>query len=247
MEKTDIDEKALKIQEYIESGESREEIAGKFGYKNWKCLDIYMRRQGMKWDSKRNIYYNPLDPEYNRAYETTFAQPKISMIINMFDNNDSDPMKVAKRAGFKDHREMASYMSARGYKWSYEQNNYVKLSVETASNINSTIDEISSCAENTASEDNDFSKYIPLLEFAMNNKDKIYEFLQSSFETIPRYVVPGINRTKSFYMSDKLSNLVGEFSEKYNISQKEIIEAALIEFLKTHSFKDEVEHLLRSP
>jgi hypothetical protein len=246
MGKSDIDDKALKILECILNGETREETAKKFGYSNWKSMDIYMRRRGMKWDSRRYIYYDPSEYENDHTYEAACAHPKISMIINMFDDSSADPMQIAKKAGFKDHHEMASYMSARGYVWSYDQNNYIKSSTTAEQDDNGKADEVSACAETTAGESNGFSKYVPLLETLLENKNKLYRLLQPSHKSIPRYIVPGICRTKSFYMSNELSQLVSEFSQKYNISQKEIIEAALIDFLKNHSFKDEVEHLLES-
>jgi len=245
------DKKTLEIQNAIASGESREEVARRFGYKSWKGLDIYMRRKGMMWSSRLKIYYDPSNFDFDGFKKppiTGEESPKILSIISMFEKDHSDPMGIAKKNGFKDHREMASYMAARGYTWSFEHNNYIKSS-ESSNNKHGNPD--NTLFEKEASQDaavplnNDFSRYIPLLELMLKNKDKFYKFLQSSSETIPRYVVPGISRTKSFYMSDRLSNLIAEFSTTFNISQKEIIETALIEFFKKYSFREEVEHILQ--
>lgn len=242
-ERHDYDEKFFIIQEAISNGKSREEIARELGYKTWKSLDIYMRRKGMKWDPKRSIYYDPLEDMANTLGDIANIPHKISLVISLFSKENPDPLEIAKRAGFKDHHEMGAYMAARGYTWSYEQNNYVKSDKTTkpyteGKNISDSIEDNADISQSS------LSKYIPILETLLENKDKLYQLIQPSLNSIPRYVVPGINRTKSFYMSDRLSNLVSEFSRKYNISQKEIIEAALIEFLKKYSFKNEVEELL---
>jgi hypothetical protein len=250
--KYETDKKFLEIQNALANGESREEVAKRLGYKSWKGLDIYMRRKGMMWNSRHKVYYDPSDYDFDslkKLHITSEEPPKIASIISMFDKDHADPMDIAKKNGFKDHREMASYMAARGYTWSFDHNNYIK----SCENNNDKHDnQENALFENEASQaidtplNSDFSRYVPLLELMLKNKDKFYEFLQSSSETIPRYVVPGISRTKSFYMSDRLSNLIAEFSTTFNISQKEIIETALIEFFKKYSFRKEVEHILQS-
>lgn len=50
---------------------------------------------------------------------------------------------------------------------------------------------------------------------------------------IPRYAVPGIVRTKAIYMSDMIAKLTGEFSEEKNVTQREIMKAALIEYCRS--------------
>jgi hypothetical protein len=259
VKKNQQDKRLIEIQSAIASGETREDVAKRLGYKTWKGLDIYMRRKGMMWNSRQKVYYNPSDYDFGSLKTSRVPgeqPPKIAAIISMFGESGADPMQIALRNGFKDHREMASYMSARGYTWSFDENNYVK----TYKNSNGKQDNKDSAKSESymtggesdksdsanAAGSNGLSRYAPLLELILKNKDKFYEFLQSSSETIPRYVVPGISRTKSFYMSDKLSSLVAEFSTKFNISQKEIIETALIEFLKKYSFEEEVEHMLHS-
>ncbi|WJY26390.1 hypothetical protein [Sporosarcina trichiuri] len=46
-------------------------------------------------------------------------------------------------------------------------------------------------------------------------------------------------------MSDLIAKLTAEFSEEKYITQRENVEAALIEYLKKYGFKQEVESLLR--
>lgn len=62
----------------------------------------------------------------------------------------------------------------------------------------------------------------------------------------PRYAVPGLVRTKAIYMSDMIAKLAGEFSKEKNVTQREIMEAAPIEYLQRYGFKKEIETLLRN-
>jgi len=63
---------------------------------------------------------------------------------------------------------------------------------------------------------------------------------------IPRYALPGLVRTKAIYMSDMVSKLTAEFSREKNVTQREIVEAALVEYLQKYGFKKEIDTLLRN-
>ena len=91
-------------------------------------------------------------------------------------------------------------------------------------------------------------RYAELLEFLDRNKNKLYALLMASGNqagTIPRFIVPGTTKTKSVYMSDLLSKLINEFSESKNLSQRDIFEGAIIEFLKKYGYAREIELLLK--
>ncbi len=79
-------------------------------------------------------------------------------------------------------------------------------------------------------------------------RDDIYDLLSGTKEDgiIPRYIVPGLVRTKAIYMSDMIAKLAGEFSKEKNITQREIVEVALIEYLQKYGFKREIETLLKN-
>lgn len=239
-------QRATYIQNCLEKGLSREEISKTLGYKSWRGLDIYMRRKGMKWNSQNGKYYP--SPSQKKAYDiNTHAVPeKISRVISKFDSSWEDPVKIAVECGFKNHRELSSYMAARGYIWSPEENNYIadkkQLPKSTALASQSPLQ------ADITFEERGMEKYVEFLDILIKNRDRLLSLIQhqSSPGTIPRYIVPGVTRTKSFYMSDSLSALITEYSQIMNISQKEIIEAAVIEFLRKYSFKNQVDSLLGS-
>ena len=89
-------------------------------------------------------------------------------------------------------------------------------------------------------------KYIGTLKLLYEKEDKLREILEGKkiIGEIPKYSVPGTSKTKSIYMSDLLSRLIIGFSETKNISQKEIVESAVVEYLMNYGYKEEVELLL---
>ena len=230
------------ILKWLKSGKTREETAAALGYKSWRGLDIFMRRQGMRWDSSRNTYYVPEETTDTRLKLVDNTPAKIAMIISKFNQRDADPMEIARQEGFSDHRQLSSYMLSRGYEWSDDSNNYVKSYKAPKPTLKAEAE----AEEDTGDMDDDIAKFMPFFKELFENRDKLLEILHQSSTTgeIPRYIVPGVTRTKSFYMSDTISRLICEFSQRRNISQKEIIEAALIEFLRKYSFKDEVDSIL---
>ena len=53
--------------------------------------------------------------------------------------------------------------------------------------------------------------------------------------------MPGLVRAKAVYTSDMVAKLAAEFSKEKNISQREVIEGAVIEYLQRYGFKNEIE------
>jgi len=91
-------------------------------------------------------------------------------------------------------------------------------------------------------------EYLPFLRFLYEKRDEVYQLLSGTKEDgkIPRYALPGLVRTKAIYMSDMIAKLAGEFSREKNVTQREIMEAALVEYLQKYGFKREIEALLKN-
>lgn len=239
-------EKVTFIRNHLEAGKTREELAAILGYKSWRGLDILMRRHGMKWDSRKNSYYTAEETD-NRDAAGCY-QSKTALIISKFREIDADPMEVAKQSGFENHRQLSSYMSARGFVWSADINNYIRQPSKAENRENDDPEESISDTRDTHTDIqySSLEKYLPFFDILLKHKERLLDLIlpASAPGSVPRYTVPGITRTKSFYMSDLLSKLVLEFSQCKNISQKEVIEAAVIEFLRKYSFKKQVDELL---
>jgi len=200
--------------------QTRDEAAEEMGYKNYKSLDMYMRRKNFRYDSESGQYV----PKENRVDKLnrdpkSYAPTKVVSIITAFEEANADPMLIAKQEGFKDHKEMAEYMTNKGYEWNAYKNNYVKAIGKVEEK---TADEVIEEAVATQIPPTDIDEYIPFIRFLYEKRDDIYQLLSGTKEdgTIPRYVVPGLVRTKAIYMSDMVAKLTAEFSKEKNVNPK---------------------------
>lgn len=230
-------------------GKSRDDIASEFNHKSYRTIDMYMRRHGYMWDSYKKIYVPKLEERINP--EPTPTTSKVKKIISLF-KMGLEPKEVAKKTGIKDHMAMAVYMKSKGYSWSSEKQNYLFLkgkqcveneNIEKISeeDIKETKKEISM---NSMDSFEEIEKLLPMLEMIYRNKDKLAELLAiNTGNVIPRYVVGGVTITKSLCMAHPLAELIKEFSKEKNLSQREIFEVALIEFLKKYGYENEVNAL----
>lgn len=262
--KAEYDEKY--ILKSLLMGKTREELAEEFNHKNYRTLDMYMRRRGYVWEGNKQVYI--LKPSEAPKFEVASSTSKVDKIITLF-NSGADPREIAKKVGMKDHRTMAMYMKDKGFIWSSERQNYILLKGEQPS-INIETEEYEdditadgSCIQaNFSSSPSPFEdlpsfmdapkndrmeRLLPMLEMLDRNKDKLAELLSiNEGSTIPRYVVGGITITKSLCMSHNLAELIKEFSKEKNISQREIFEVSIIEFLRKYGYENEIKALFSS-
>ena len=73
----------------------------------------------------------------------------------------------------------------------------------------------------------------PRIAIRMNGKEEIGEASE-----IPRYFIPGFYGTKAVRMNHVLDNMITSFSEEKNMSQKEIVEVAIVEFFLKYGDAD---------
>ncbi|MCG7315698.1 hypothetical protein [Brevibacillus laterosporus] len=259
------DERVNEILRGLVEGKSRDLLAKELGHKNYKTLDIYMRRKNFVWDRDKQTYV----PAYNRiekwdSSKDLVSSSKISTIISLFQKEGADAKTIAKRLGFSDHRELATYMKSKGYKWSSDKKNYEKLTGKFTEDILSTslpatTQEAESSVEapealQSVLKANRIDKgqlgsieaYLPILELLDRNRDRLIDLIVPGSESgkVPRYAVPGIFVTKSVHMTNTLDQMVREYSKEKNISQRDIFAVALIEFFQRYGYEREIETLL---
>lgn len=242
-------EKVEYILQELGKGRSREDLAVEYDYSNYKSLDIYLRRRGFRYDSEKENYVPDLPEEEVVVPEN--ANSKVALIITMFTKENADPKKIAESAGFEDHREMANYMQRQGFSWSNTQQNY-----RPAANKATEEDEQDDSGPKSAEvlpekvemlQSSSLQKFIPLLEKLQQKEEELFALVDGTSDgTVPKYAVPGQSTTKSIYMSKSLAQFLEEFSDVKNLSQREIVEAALVQFLKQYGYKTEMETLLSS-
>ena len=242
------DSKVRKIMELLKF-QTRDEAAEELGYSTYKSMDQYMRRKNFRFNGDLGQYV----PRENKTHKLdrdpkSYAPTRVVSIITAFEEANPDPRLIAKQEGFRDHKEMAGYMTTKGYEWNAYKNNYVKAIGRVEETVDEKIEKAEPEPKTAAAPPTDIDEYIPFIRFLYEKRDDIYHLISGTKEdgTIPRYVVPGLVRTKAIYMSDMVAKLAGEFSKEKNITQREIVEGALIEYLQKYGFKREIETLLKN-
>ena len=257
MEFRNNEEKVIYVLESIHRGRDQDQIARDLGYKNYKSLDMFMRREGYIKEKRLGNYLpkNGKGIIYDEvASKNTHISTKALEVIQLFKNKELSPKMVAHEAGFESPKEMASYMKSKGLIWDSNRNNYVaEDSDESPKEIKLYVqdkaeEKIDIKEENPDELPRDMAKYMELLKYLDSRKEKIVELIECTMAgesgQMPRYILPGVFITKSVHMSNQLDQMIRDFSDEKNISQKEIFEIALIDFLKKYGYHKEVSVML---
>lgn len=258
------DEKVKFIIESLCRNKNRDEIARELGYSTYKSMDIFLNRQGYRWNrSLKNYLKEEVSSlkDYRHSLvegKSNSYNSKAEHIVGLISKGNYDLKVIAKIAKFKDYKEMALFMKSKGYLWSDEVNNYVLKSYQNLKedSVESCLvekDKISSAdnynTDNKITDGLEYKRYLPLLEFLEANRKSLCKLFQQqclSERELPRYIIKGAFVTKSVHMNNLLDQMIREYSEENNISQREIFEIALIEFFKKYGYNREIETLLSS-
>jgi thermostable 8-oxoguanine DNA glycosylase len=257
-----LKENPVKKMEYImsqaASGKTNKELAEELGYKDVHNLYTFMRRRGYVWNGNKGLYAVKGEKQEEEQQEVIEDIPsgKVASIVSMFAKK-IDGKEIAKSLRFSNYQEMADYMKSKGYLWDNSKQNYAKAVVKTE------IEPVKVSLEpkqeptrvirddtpgNIANQCNCMERYGNIVNFLEANKDKLDELLKACDGEgirIPRYTLPGYTAPKSLSMSNSLERLIKEFSEDNNISQKEIVEVAIVEFLKKYGYASQVKEVLK--
>lgn len=239
-----FDRQVDEILKMLEDGIDREEIAEKLGYKNPISLDNYMRRRNFSWDSRQKNFV-PASERYSGKGQNNILQlhgtSKAALILSLFAQGESDAKDIARQVGLETHKELASYMKNKGYEWDTEQENYVKKSLDKVNASQQATGLAQLGASATVAEV--LENIIPLLK-NLQSADHQSSQVKKSFEeaqSMPRYRVKGMYGTKAMRMANVLDELMRRYSKDKNISQREIVEVALIEFFQKYGYRDDIE------
>lgn len=237
-----FDRQVDKILGMLEDGTDRVEIAEKLGYKNPMSLDNYMRRRNFSWDSRQKNFV-PAAERYSGKGRDNLIQlhgtSKAALIISLFSQEGSDAKDIARQVGFDAHTEMASYMKRKGYEWNSLKGNYIKMSTDKLqqSGSHAQLGENDSMAEM-------LENILPLLKNIQKTGQQSSQVISEETQSLPRYQIKGMYGTKAMRMANVLDELIRGYSKERNISQREIIEVALIEFFQKYGYRDQVEEFL---
>ena len=250
------DKRELEIIQKLKDGRTREDIAKDYDYSTWKSLDIFMRRRFYVWNSDENIYEPETTNTDNiRDQLISNISIKAEQVINRISEGE-DPRQIAKSLGFEGNRQMSDYMEKEGLVWNSQEENYVEGNIKSINGNVKGGDEKLNTEDSVRSKKHEFSgnmdsgelsKYLPIFEMLYENRDRLSELLlEDNSGNIPKYIVPGASKTKSIYMNDKLSRLMADFASNNGVSQREIVEAGIILYMRRFggSYKKDIDLLL---
>lgn len=243
-----FDRQANQILEMLEQGMSKSDIAKTLGYNNPLSIDNYMRRRNFSWDSRERNFV-PAAERYSAKAKNNITPfrgtSKADVIISLFDQGELNVKEIARQVGFETNKEMTKFMKNKGYLWDPIEGNYVQglttgVMLEPSANptsqtsTNATITEV-------------LQNLIPLLQG--NSSNHQVSITKEHLETdepprLPRYTVSGQYTTKGMRMAIALDEMTRKFSAERYLSQREILEIALIEFFKKYGYRTEVEKLI---
>jgi len=250
--KFDPEERVEAIKAGLKEGKTRKEIAAELGYTNWRGMDTFMRRRDYRWDGE---FYIPKDWVPGRGRD--ILPSRVRQVVENLEGENPDPMEAAKKAGFRDMQEMADYMGEMGYVWSADLKRYIPKEESEGKEVVPKETRKEDTEEETTpgpveAEGNglgELEKYIPLLEFLASNQSELEEILKNGHAKqngqIARYTVPGAGKSKTIYMSERTVDLLERFCDSRGMSQRELVETALIQFLLDNGYESEVEKALR--
>lgn len=262
-------EKLKRIQSLFDAGKTHAEIAKELGYSKIESFYRFIYRYDnslnytKKSFNKKSLSVVPkeepqplgkIDIAAEAIPQTKTNISKSESIISLI-SRGMDVREVAKKKRFKDMQEMADYMKSKGYIWSSSEKNYIlipqekKVSLETRAPPEEEQEKII-VDDMNADEKGDcecLERYGAILKLLDDNRGKLYELLNGKANQgeIPRYIIPGDIKTKSVKIVSTLERLMNDFCEEANITQKEMLEVSIIDFLKKYGYGEEVKMSLK--
>jgi len=135
---------------------------------------------------------------------------------------------------------MATFMKRKKYEWDVKKNNYVKIKREEGDNPNLRQLNLESEALEEV-----LMEVLQGINELKSGKKKVVKTDTTGEESneLPRYRLAGFYKSKAFDMNSTLDNIVVDFSKIRRISQKDLFEIAIVDFLLKYGEEGAVEEL----
>lgn len=238
-----FDRQVNKVLALLDEGKEKEDIAEELGYSNPASLDNYMRRRNFAWESRERKFV-PAAEKYSGKARNNLLQlkgvSKAALVISLFTEDGANPKDIAEQTGFTSHNEMATFMKRKKYEWDVKKNNYTKIKKDEVEN-NSNVKQLN--LESEALEEVLIEMLQGINELKSGTKKAVKNNTTDEAEELPRYKIEGIYKSKAFSMNSTLENMVIDFSKNRRISQKDIFEIAVVDFLLKYGEAETVEDL----
>jgi hypothetical protein len=135
---------------------------------------------------------------------------------------------------------MATFMKRKKYEWDVKKNNYTKVKKEEENNSN--VRQLN--FESEALEEVLIEMLQGINELKSGKKKAVKNgATDDEADELPRYKIEGNYKSKAFNMNSTLENMIIDFSKNRRISQKDIFEIAVVDFLLKYGEAEAVEDL----
>lgn len=228
--------KIQKTLELLASGKSKQEIADYFGH-GWSGVDMYFRRKGFRWDGK--TFVPQAEKKVSAQEESKHLATKAGQVIRQLNQTEKNIRQIARRNGFDTVDELGEYMLGQGYRWNNEIENYEYTEVAKVEKEKTS----PRYEEKASTMDN---HYVELLQFLASNREKLETLLGETQDgTLPRYRFRGAKANKTLAFPTSLMTLLSDFSNEFNVTQRDVVEVALAEFFMKYGYAEQLDGALR--
>ncbi|MCM3315303.1 hypothetical protein M3603_01345 [Rummeliibacillus stabekisii] len=236
------DEKVATVLQMLKKGYSQDEIVEFYGNKNWKSIDMYFRRKGFRW---KDDTFVPYDEEKEKERKERLASVQVELtkpakIIRALEKEHADILEVSVKSGFKSIEELGQYMMNKGYKWDSEKENYIEYFPEPEEESQGKQ------GSNVATVYGTNSQFEAILTYLVKHEPQLKELLETEEKQLPTFKLRGGNANKTLTMNNRIIALLVDYSDEHNMTQKNIVETALIEFFQNYGYKGEVKRLFHT-
>ena len=214
------------INRQLASGITREELAEQYNHKSYKSVDTFMRRKGYCWNSNKKVYEVRAKQAELREDEVSGSQ-KVMKVIKLFEAGN-DAKAVAQELGFKNHLALAEYMKDKGYRWNHQERCY---------QFNGTVTDEE--PGRVSSGNIGVQELEETIKYILQNREQF-----DGNKSLPRYSLAGVRVAKTIQISNRLNQLLLNFTADKNINQREFFEIAVIEMMKKYGYEAEIKGLL---
>lgn len=257
-----MDEKEQRILQQLSTGKTREELAAEEGNTHWKSIDMYMRRRDYVWCSERHNYIKTDEQSIPEVIAKASddgllrTHTKADRIVQALAREGADVRQVAKQYEFSDYEELAVYMAGKGYQWDVKQHNYRLVERPPREKAESPEAQSSLTTESHDKAEEGYSAAISIknseysdelwsfLHELYDQREVLQKLFKETDQQLPNYLVKGTRKGKTFQMSILLANLAEDYARDYSLTQREVIEIALVEFFQRYGYDKEVATLL---
>ncbi|KGP74658.1 hypothetical protein [Pontibacillus yanchengensis] len=247
-------ERVQNIKDLLSQGKTREEIAKKYKMKTWKSIDMFMRRQGYRWNPDEENYISK-EEEHTQSLMEEEEDQEDQLLQSQFDERAEDIIMalqrtkdirvVARQFKFKNHRDLGAYMRSNNYVWDVNKNNYKIRRTKESSFIETLIEQIPSfsnvryqTAEHAA---NGMEKFYPLFEFLNENMDGLKQLLTNPQGV--QTVQPEPTSTKPVQphaseqevpLRSSVYDLIQKMADETQMSTQTLLENAVKQYVTNH-------------